>query len=227
MKLSATTNIGVSRPDNQDNFWCSRLDVDGEEVAVVCLCDGMGGMNKGGLASQLVTEGVRDYFKTSTDFEGLLKVVHEVNRRIYEMGMLEGSRLGTTCTILVCQKGNYHILHVGDTRCYLIRDGVPQQVTTDHSALVKYGITYQNNPELYRKYKSKLTNCIGVASSVNLDEYEGVYMNGDAFLVCSDGFWHYLDYGNVLDLKVDLDTLIERCIAGGEQDNITVSVLRV
>ena len=227
MKLLAISDIGVSRSDNQDNYWCSRLEVNGVEVGVMCLCDGMGGMNKGGLASKIVTESVRDYFSTKVDLDGLVGVIQNANKRILDIGAKEGRALGTTCTIIVCSGGNYSVLHVGDTRCYRVRGDEYVQITTDHSALTKYGITYDNDPEMYNKYKNKLTRCIGVKSLVKIDRYEGSYLDGDTFIVCSDGFWHYLDCGNKIEDFTDLESLVKSCIDGGELDNITIGVLEV
>lgn len=226
MKLYTLTDIGIQRKENQDNYWSAILDVDGVETGVVCLCDGMGGLENGGLASRMVVESVKDFFSYSVDITELSDVVKQSNKAIYELS--EGKMMGTTCTILVCMQGGYDILHIGDSRCYKESNGRVDLLTTDHSALNKYKVTIENK-ELFNKLKGKLTRCIGVRDSVVLDYYSGNYKSGDRFLVCSDGFWHYFNPELLVGGKCvkSLEVLVKEYIRKGETDNITVGVLEV
>lgn len=229
MKLISLTDIGVRRRENQDNYWSALLSVDGEEAGVICMCDGMGGLNSGGLASKMVASAVRDYLKTSIDFYGLKDVIEQANKSIYELSNGDKSAvMGTTCTVLLCYQGKYRILHVGDSRCYLLSNHEFNALTVDHSAIKQYGITKEKSELLYKRYKNSLTRCIGVKPEVTLDYYEGNYSEGDSFLVCSDGLWHYLeDYDYFEEDLFDLKGLVQKCMDSGETDNITVGVLTV
>lgn len=229
MKLISLTDIGVKRRENQDNYWSALLSVDGEEAGVICMCDGMGGLNSGGLASKMVASAVRDYLKTSIDFYGLKDVIEQANKSIYELSNGDKSAvMGTTCTVLLCYQGKYRILHVGDSRCYLLSNHEFNALTVDHSAIKQYGITKEKSELLYKRYKNSLTRCIGVKPEVTLDYYEGNYSEGDSFLVCSDGLWHYLeDYDYFEEDLFDLKGLVQKCMDSGETDNITVGVLTV
>lgn len=229
MKLSSLTDIGIKRADNQDNYWSARLSLSGKEVGVICLCDGMGGLDNGGLASKVVVEAVRDFFSRSTDFIELAKVVKNVNTVLFNKSVMEKNSLGTTCTILYCYSGTYHILHIGDSRCYKrsTGDGKVHVLTSDHTVLEKYRKRGKTLPShLKEKYKNTLTRCIGVSSSIDLDYYTGTYEEGDLFLVCSDGFWHYLKDSSFYNSDFsNLKGLIEGYMARGETDNITVGIL--
>ena len=229
MRLISLTDIGVKRKENQDNYWSALLSVDGEDAGVICMCDGMGGLNSGGLASRMVASAVRDYLKTSIDFYGLKDVIEYANKSIYELSNGDKSAvMGTTCTVLLCYKGKYRILHVGDSRCYLLSNHEFNVLTVDHSAIKQYGITKEKSELLYKRYKNSLTRCIGVKPEVTLDYYEGNYSDGDSFLVCSDGLWHYLeDYDYFEEDLFDLKGLVQKCMDSGETDNITVGVLTV
>ena len=229
MKLISLTDIGVKRRENQDNYWSALLSVDGGEAGVICMCDGMGGLNSGGLASKMVASAVRDYLKTSIDFYGLKDVIEQANKSIYELSNGDKSAvMGTTCTVLLCYQGKYRILHVGDSRCYLLSNHEFNALTVDHSAIKQYGITKEKSELLYKRYKNSLTRCIGVKPEVTLDYYEGNYSEGDSFLVCSDGLWHYLeDYDYFEEDLFDLKGLVQKCMDSGETDNITVGVLTV
>lgn len=228
MRLKTLTDIGIKRKENQDNYWSARLDVDGEEAGVICLCDGMGGLSNGKLASKIVVESVREFFKYSIDFEDLKDVLQQANKSIYELAKSECVKMGTTCTLILCYQGMYKLLHVGDSRCYLLRENSFEPITQDHSALVKYNIKKSEAPELYKKYKNSLTRCIGVMEDVKLDYYQGKYFEKDTFLCCSDGLWHYLeDYVFDCEELFQLPELIKKCIDSGETDNITIGLLSI
>lgn len=223
------SDIGVSRKDNQDNYWSALLEINGKECGVICVCDGMGGLNNGGIASRIVVELVRDCIKEGCPFEDIGYVISNANSIIYEIGKKEEKPMGTTCTVLKLCDGGYKIFHVGDSRCYKLdaRDNC-KLLTTDHSALNKYNITKEKDEKLWRKYKNLLTRCVGIKADVSVDFYEGTYQDGDMFLVCSDGMWHYFDeHIMVREKLLNLPELIKSCMSCGETDNITGSLLIV
>lgn len=227
MNIQSVTDIGSTRRENQDNYWSALLNTDGSETGIVCICDGMGGLDNGGLASSIAVKTVRDCILEGTDFEELYNVLSQVNKNIYSLSS-EGNRMGTTCTVLYCKEGKYSLLHVGDSRCYHIYDNSVEQVTEDNSVIAEYGITKENNRSLYEKYKSKLTRCLGVKPDVEISRYNGNYKDGESFLLCSDGFWHYFEEsGKSLRLE-NLEECIRDCMdVYGEQDNITACLLYV
>lgn len=229
MKIQSLTDIGIKRKENQDNYWSALLNVNEVEAGVICLCDGMGGLNNGGYASGMIVKAVREYILSEFVFEGLESVIKDVNYSIFKMSGGSMERLmGTTCTILLCYEGYYKIYHIGDSRAYLIRDGKSTLLTTDHSAVHDFGITKQNNIVLWNKYKNKLTRCIGVKKDITLDFYTGEYNKGDKFLLCSDGCWHYFDDYNLSNESItDLNSLFKKCMANGETDNITAGILTI
>ena len=228
MEIYSLTDIGAIRKENQDNYWASVLNVNGKEAGVICLCDGMGGLLNGGYASSTVVKAVRSYILSNFYFEGIFDVVRNVNSDIVKVSNGDKSKaMGTTCTLIVCYDGIYKIFHIGDSRAYLLRNNTSTLLTNDHSAIKEYNISKDNSPDLYNKYKNKLTKCIGVMSNIEPDYYEGKYFEGDKFLLCSDGCWHYLDdIGKISDDTIkDLKGLFENCINYGETDNMTAGVL--
>lgn len=236
MVIDSSTNIGVKREDNQDSYWCSRLKIGDDEVGVLCICDGMGGLEDGALASQTVVSMLRDYLLSNNHVLGISSVLHNANAKILamskELSIKQGKKvqMGTTCTILVCKNGLYNLFHIGDSRCYKVRDDVAELLTEDHngSQLLKTKGLNPNEPK-YHSYRNKLTRCMGVKEVIELDESSGSYKEGDTFLVCSDGFWHYLDLGFLLDENIidNLEMSINKCMDAGEKDNITVGVLKI
>lgn len=229
MKLRTLTDIGAKRVDNQDNYWSAILDVDSKEIGVLCLCDGMGGLKDGALASKIVVEAVREYFTHSVDFKGLEDVLKEANILVNSKKTDEDGCLGTTCTVLKCYEGIYEILHIGDSRCYHKKGNEVIQLTEDHTVIEKYRKMGKELPDnLVKKYRNTLTRCMGVKEDLVLDYYSGFYSSGDLFLVCSDGFWHSLNEESFLNGALeDLSSMVSNCISNGETDNITVGILEV
>lgn len=228
MNINAVSDIGVSRRENQDNYWSAILDVDGSEVGVVCVCDGMGGLADGDLASRTIVSSVRRFFKSSVDMQKLRAQLQEDNASIVRKGKESGSSMGTTCTVLKASRGMYEILHIGDTRAYHIsKDRSMRVITNDHSVIREWGITRESDPQMYAKYLNKLTRCLGVYPDAQFDFYRGSYEEGDTFLLCSDGCWHFFDNNHLDKNTINIGALINRCIEEGETDNITVCLLEV
>jgi protein phosphatase len=229
MKLQCLTDKGTTSRENQDNYWSVIAEVDGCETGVVCLCDGMGGLKNGGEASKIVVQSVKDYLSKGFDFDGVLSILNEANNKVFMIGGdSKESMMGTTCSLLMLSNGSYRVYHVGDSRVYLLRSGVPYRLTEDHSAVVALNIDKEKEPKKWLKYRSKLTRCIGARSTVKIECYEGIYLPGDTFVVCSDGVWHLFDDIKLSDgLIEDLQGLLHRCMENGEKDNLTICVLRI
>lgn len=224
MYIDAISDIGTTRKENQDNFWCATLNIDNELTGLVCVCDGMGGLENGELASRMITETIRESILDGIQEKNINDVLKQVNTSLCDLSASNGL-MGSTCTILICSNGLSRIFHVGDSRCYKIcRNGDVSLLTRDHSVVKEYGIP-ESDKELYNKYKSKLTNCMGVNSNVRVDYYTGTYEEGDSFIVCSDGFWHTFDSHMGEMNLTNLSSCVNLCMQLGETDNITVGVL--
>ena len=224
MKIHSITDIS-KRENNQDNYWCAVLNVNGSQVGVLCVCDGMGGLDCGEKASELVVSNIRKHFLENGTIEGIEDVVDSANESIKN---LSSNRSGTTCTVLMCSNGNYYVYNVGDSRCYIWNSAVTQ-ITEDHTVLQKYR---NEGKEITRaievKYKNVLTKCVGVMNTVKYDIFTGSYQSGDRFLVCSDGFWHTIDEDDFLSGRIlNLEDMVKRCLEKGELDNITACILEV
>lgn len=226
MNLRCISDIGARRKDNQDNYWGAIANVDGSNCGIVCVCDGMGGLNDGGLASKIVIDAVREGFMSGVPFKELEGVLQHANSVIYEKSS-SGGKMGTTCTIVEAIDGRYRILHIGDSRCYRIsKRGGFDILTVDHSAIKTYNLSPETDYNMWKKYKNSLTKCIGVKPRIKMDYREGSYNKGDKFLVCSDGMWHLFEKAcfHLEDLD-DLRSLVNKAIREGELDNITCCII--
>ena len=240
MQISGVTNI-VKRKENQDNFWVARLNYSDDEgksfreIGAACVCDGMGGLSNGEWASYTTVKMVKEHILKNGNISDIDEVLQRANDIIYAAGEKSGGKSGTTCTVIVCGNNRYTVHNIGDSRCYHYRvkdlNGEPEvlQVTEDHTVLQtlrKRGV--EITPEMQMMYRNKLVRCVGVTPEVNGDTYEGEYSEGDLFLICSDGFWHTLKNNDFYKGDIaDLDSMVQKAIDMGEEDNCTACVIRV
>lgn len=226
-KVSSVTYQN-KRQENQDSFWWGVFESPQGIGCVATVCDGMGGLSHGGEASRYIAELVRN---TVVADEGSNDNLHTLPEETHRQVMTWTSRAGSTADILHLQDGSYNVTHIGDGRVYHFKDGVWFQVTEDHSAINYYrskGVDI--TPELVAKTSGKITRGIGKDPWVAPDVYTGSYNVGDYFLVCSDGFWHYLSHEGTSSFEPVagcLDDWAHRAMSWKETDNITALLIEV
>ncbi|MCA8982128.1 MAG: serine/threonine-protein phosphatase [Planctomycetaceae bacterium] len=238
-QLSITGNF---RKNNEDN-----LHVD-DELRFLIVADGMGGQSAGEKASQLAVELVPkklldliDFFDDSEEHvhEAINEAICHANGEIMALGRIDPDlhNMGTTIVLLVVVGDEFFIGNVGDSRCYLLRDGQLTLLTKDHSltqALVEAGTISQEEARSHR-YKNVLYRYLGSKEGA-----EGAFTvtskprPGDRYLLCTDGVTDGLtdqELQEVLALDEDPQIVADRMILsaqnGGSRDNITCIVVRV
>jgi serine/threonine protein phosphatase PrpC len=231
----ARSDRGRKRKCNEDAF----LILPDEPLFVVA--DGMGGHNAGDVASQMAVDIFQRAFETK-DFgkplhsgwprrgDELVRCVHMANEAIYAKAQTDPAFQGMGTTIVAMRvspnKGRVYIAHVGDSRCYRVRDGQLFQLTEDHTLGNLLGRT--------GKEARFLARAVGVRPDVPVDLTIDVPKPGDLYVVCSDGLTKMVPDQEILRLVMqdgDLDTrakyLIDEANARGGKDNITAIVVRV
>lgn len=241
------TDIGTTRGKNQDSLALVKAETDVGEVLLTVVCDGMGGHSVGELASKYCVESFVSWFKN--DFPVLLydafsedilegqwrSLVNSINRKLVTYGKAYQLELGSTLTACLFCRGRYYIAHVGDSRCYLISDTGVKQLTRDHSVVaaeVEKGILTAEEAKRDRR-RNVLYESVGITSKMNMEFYCGNVESGQTFLLCSDGFWHflsedeisrYLSAKTIKDnkmMRMHLNYLVEQVKIRGERDNIS------
>lgn len=226
---------GRRRPNNEDRA----LMVSEQFVFVVA--DGMGGHAAGEVASGIAVETI-ERAMTTNEFEGephnlwprrgdeLARTIEMANRAIYSAACEDDSLtgMGTTITaIRFCpERQRAYIAHVGDSRCYRIRDSKLLQLTKDHTLGAELGAK--------GKMATHLSRSVGIAESVEVDLMVDAPKVGDRYLVCTDGLTKMLSEQRMMEIAADgssLEAAVERLIdeaneAGGK-DNITVALIEV
>lgn len=244
------TDVGLQREHNEDSF----LVLDQHDLFVVA--DGMGGHRAGDVASRLATETLADFFFATSDEDvtwpyhfdttmseeenRLLTGIRIANRQIFERGSRsrEFQGMGTTMvTVLFSSRsGKLYISHVGDSRCYRMRDRHLRLMTRDHSLVNDYLLAM---PELTEEQRDELprnviTRALGMQDHVVIDMQTDTPQEGDIYLLCSDGLSGMIRDEILLDIlcespdpNVLCHRLIQEANSNGGEDNITAVVLAI
>jgi serine/threonine protein phosphatase PrpC len=158
-----------------------------------------------------------------------LSAVHEALR---DRAARENGMIASTVVVLLVRHGHFVCLWAGDSRVYLLRDGVMAPITRDHSfvqALVDAGTLSAEDAENHPQ-ANIITRAVGAADpTLELDKVTGKLAHGDRFLLCSDGLCKTLDHATMTRLVADLDEpadrLIAAALAAGARDNVTAVVV--
>lgn len=203
MKFIATgdTDIGIARKNNQDSLLIKHGETEDGEVLMAIVCDGMGGLAQGELASATVVRAFHDWFDKALPYalmELNLKaigniwsmVLKECNRKIMEYGEASNCKIGTTFTGMLFIGKSYLIAQVGDTRAYHIGDTV-RQLTQDQTVVAREVRMGRLTPEaaLTDKRRNVLLQCVGASKNMVPEILYGTTEQG-TYMLCSDGFRH-------------------------------------
>ena len=253
----ARTEVGCARERNEDAFLVLDLtsgtsgiwpNARVREMAppgtVVAVCDGMGGAAAGDLASKMALESLervlRDRAPLSdvpTTESALLEAVRTSNQEIASFAKANPDKrgMGTTMTAAALFGPELVVVQVGDSRAYLKRGIVLQQLTMDQNVVGQMIASGRITPDQARNVKQRnmLLEAIGVQAKVGPDLIRVQIQPGDVLLICSDGLTGPLDDRRVLDLMLQYEdpvrccrALTEAACAAGGPDNVTVAMAR-
>lgn len=249
--VTGCTDVGTTKATNQDSLSVKVITTKQGRMVFAILCDGMGGLEKGEVASatvirrfdewvnkdlRVLTEYPLDDTVIRSQWETILK---EENQRIMNYGARLGIRLGTTAVIMLITARRYYIMNVGDSRAYELYDGI-RQLTNDQTFVareVAMGILTEDEAENDER-RSILLQCIGASDYVYPDMFFGDTKKDAIYLLCSDGFRHEVSseeiYAslhpnkmlNVESMNQSILELIELNKQREETDNISVALIR-
>jgi PPM family protein phosphatase len=233
--LALLSDPGTDRPDNEDA--CGHF-IDGPQMALFVVADGIGGYEGGEIASRMAVDVTLEAYSESPVAWGaakrLQRAVQRANIEIHNRALVvpELRRMGTTLTAAVVEGGRLSAAHVGDCRLYLMRRGRISQLTKDHTVIaerVRMGLMSaaraRNHPE-----RSVLNRSLGHELIVSVDRISIALLQGDRVLVCSDGLYNVLEEHELEHLlrfdeaAAACKALIEAANARGTADNLTAAV---
>jgi serine/threonine protein phosphatase PrpC len=243
------TDLGRVRTNNED---CFRII---ESLNLFVLADGMGGEAHGEVASEMAVETIVKHCMDAGSDSGatqlglsepswtektrrLTNAVHLANKSIYEAAEAhpEQHGMGATLTAAWIDGSKLSIVHVGDSRAYLLRSGNLQQLTSDHSLVaeqVRRGILTAAEAE-ESEMQSVLLRALGALPDIEVDTEEHILFARDILMLCCDGLTRMVtepEIAGTLQAEIDPTRAAEKLIAlaneRGGVDNITVIVVRV
>jgi len=249
--ISASTDIG-RKPMNQDSLFVRRINTSIGEIVFAMVCDGMGGFEKGEIASATLVTAFTDWMyeklpeilhqtpEDSVIREQWSAVVNEQNDKLREYSHREGCLMGTTMTAMLLTGERYFIMNIGDSRAYEFRKGI-RQITIDHTVLAQEVLLGNMTAEEAERAPNRnvLTRCVGVEEFVTPDMFFGDTVRNAVYMLCSDGFRHTITENELVeqfsrggvsgeaDLKRREEHLIELIKQRGETDNISVVTVAV
>ena len=226
---AAASHPGRVRANNQDAAVA--------EEALFVVADGMGGHAAGEVASRVAIESMRESIGGGT----LVDAVRLANRAVFEHAAEDPALrgMGTTLAAIALVDDSdgttrMHVVNVGDSRVYLLRDGTLEQITDDHSLVAELEREGRLTAEEARVHPQRniVTRVLGNTPDVDVDEFPIDPFRGDRFLLCSDGLFNEVpddEIAAVLRQERDpqraVDELVERANDAGGRDNITVVVV--
>ncbi len=240
-----SSRIG-QRSSNQDSIACHRH-ADACS-ALVAVADGMGGYKGGDIASQLAIQSLEQALLEPLNKappagmleleEGLLRSAQQANSEIVERRDKEPqhAKMGTTLTAALLKGGHLSLVHIGDSRCYRYRDGALEQLTEDHNLaqqMVRENALAASQLESH-PYSNVLTRALGVDGTADLDRVSVEVASGDAYLLCSDGFFQVLEEADIcavleenLGLEETVTRLLDLCVDRETSDNASLVMARL
>ncbi len=247
---TADTDVGISKSTNQDSALIKHASTDKGEVLMAVICDGMGGLQKGELASATVIRAFADWFENELPHElenvdmqvigsEWALMLKEQNTKILEYSREQGlDGVGTTFSGILFIDDQFVLCHVGDTRIYHI-GATLTQMTTDQTFIAREisrgTITLEQAKT--DKRRNLLLQCIGASKTVEPQVISGTVEKG-AYMICSDGFRHEITEAEMYEslnpvnlmnktaMHNNAKYLIDQVKRREEKDNITVILIK-
>ena len=240
MNIFGKTDIGLKRVSNQDTYAFRALS---EDVLWAVVCDGMGGASGGNVASEIaaariaeqMNSGVRAGMSEASVTNLLRGAIENANLAIYKKAQEdpELSGMGTTVVLALLLGQRAYVVHVGDSRAYLISKRACSQITTDHSMvqmMVENGTLTEEEAKTHPQ-KNVITRALGIAMGVEIDFRNYTQSDGEILLLCSDGLSNFVEPGEMARLVLDNERrlvpklLVDRANQNSGGDNITAVVI--
>lgn len=249
--IAAATDIGTVKSTNQDGLSVMVVNTDQGKMVFAVLCDGMGGLAQGEVASATLVTAFRKWaidelpainsrkITEKVIRRQWLRIVDEQNDKIKAYGISKGTRLGTTAVVMLLTQSRYYVLNVGDSRAYAIKDGI-SQITKDQTFVAReiaLGRMTQEEAASDPR-RNALLQCVGASEKVVPEMFYGAVQQDEVYMLCSDGFRHKITQGEMYDflnpnVLIDEKTMQQHVLQlvdinkqRREKDNISAIVIR-
>ena len=239
MKFAARTDIGKYRTLNEDSYFVD------EKIGLFVLADGVGGHDAGDMASGIAVAVFQEWadevgsldINPSRKLRTLKELTNKANHRVYAKSLTRkfGNGMGTTLIAGFITPSELIYAHVGDSRLYILRDDILNQITTDHSLVQELVNIGKLTPQEARVHPRRniIDRAIGFEPYVDIDCEIYPLTLGDIVLACTDGLHDMIVddaeiariiTNNASDLDAASRELIEKVLEYGGKDNVTLAL---
>ena len=247
IESAGITDVGKKRKDNEDALFVD------DDLKLYVVADGMGGHQAGEVASTLVVDTIRDYYKRFDEFHNpeelfdfdetlskeanrLLSSIHVANRGVHRVAQTNMSYhgMGSTVSAVYFTDEQLIVANVGDSPIYLVHNGNIELLSVIHNVMAEHAsIDPEGALKLNKMFKHMLTRAIGVEPTVEPDIFETPYFEGDRIIISSDGLSDKVSPEEILEIvrtqhpKKACKFLVDMANDRGGDDNITIIILNV
>ncbi len=249
--VSATTDVGIVKDTNQDGLSVKVINTPQGKMTFAILCDGMGGLAKGEVASTTVISAFNEWVFRELPVlcRGAIEdsviraqwedIVVKQNNTIKAYGASQGIRLGTTVVVMLITQTRFYILNIGDSRAYEISDTL-HQLTADQTFVareIQLGRMTVEEAKVDPR-RNVLLQCVGASDDIYPDMFFGDVKKDVVYMLCSDGFRHEITPDEIYEkfqpscltdtasMEDHAVQLIELNKERAERDNISVVLIR-
>ncbi|WP_029231847.1 PP2C family protein-serine/threonine phosphatase [Butyrivibrio sp. VCB2006] len=254
VKACICTDVGTTREINQDAALIKVANTRNHgRISLIAICDGMGGLSKGEVASCKAIRTLESWFHEELSLlqnmsenelwdaveSSFDRMVRRINGDLKRYGKHRGVQLGTTLAALIQIGTRYMTVNVGDSRIYAVRAKEVERLTKDQSVVqdkLDKGIISESEA-LEDQEKSVLLQCLGTSHAPEPEVRKGQLKGNTTIVACSDGFWRTLD-GEQLrkrlcpqmcltdeDMLGQCKKMVEAAKDNREDDNISVAAM--
>jgi serine/threonine protein phosphatase PrpC len=234
VECASRTDVGLKRKVNEDSLLAA------PEQSLWVVADGMGGHEAGEVASAMVVEAL-GRLAPSEDLDHLadeaVASLRHVNGELIDLARARDldRTIGTTVVGLALAGESYRCFWAGDSRAYLLRDGMIRRLTRDHSLVQTLVDSGMIKPEEADRHENSnvITRAVGVSETLEVDIVSGDARPGDRFMLASDGLTRVVDDQEIaaeLERGSPADAaerLVQTVLARGAPDNVTIVILRL
>lgn len=253
IKFAVRSEVGNIRRNNEDNFYCNGIFMNADErekpffmtgitecPCVFAVCDGMGGMDYGELASLTAVETLAEYAKnfsqSSNEYYEVKNYVKAVNHKLISQKNRQNLMAGTTLALVNIVENSFTTYNLGDSRIYRTQNGRLLRITDDHTVAedkVRMGIMTPQQAQRSKEWHI-LTRCLGLSDNEfsTMPDVNGAYPLEGRILICSDGITDMLTYKDISEIVLNTEDfaataneLVESALNKGGYDNTTCIVI--
>ena len=248
--IDGVSDQGYKKEVNQDACFAGKTITSSGEVCFAVVCDGMGGLEAGELASSTIVQELRNWFyekcelgedwiiDTYSIHNDLLKVIFECNKSLIQYGNENGFTMGSTVVTGLITPEMVYVMNVGDSRAYRQKDGL-YKLSRDHSVVgedIDSGIITEEEAKKDNR-NNVLTQAVGVFEDIE-PFFKGYPMQEGCYIFCTDGFYNHVTNKEIIDnvnydirsekeIKDGLSVIVSLNRERGERDDISAIVINV